>query len=324
MTDMREIEAFLTVCEEVHFGRAAERLGLSTSRVSFLVKRLERRLGARLFERTSRRVGLTEQGEYLFAEIRPATVRIERALADVSAWSGRRREILRVGFATTLLETMAADLTAAFERRHPECRVVQSTHPAAEMLRWLGRDWNVDVMVTWMPGEPALLAVPGLEAGPVIWRQPRGVALAADHPLADRPALDVEELADHEVLSFVGIPQGYADAWTPPVTPAGRAMSLRRVRATYVEEMIRMVAEDGVAHLTFTSLPDRYQVPGVVMVPVIGLPPMTVAAMWPGTTTRHPLAPAFAQAAFARSVEAGWPVGADRDGGRPDRHPSRL
>ncbi|WP_020579650.1 LysR family transcriptional regulator [Actinopolymorpha alba] len=324
MADMREIEAFLTVAEEMHFGRAAERLGLSTSRVSFLVKRLERRVKAPLFERTSRRVALTPQGEYLFAEVRPATVRIERALADVGAWASSHREILRVGFANTLPGSMAADLAAAFERRYQGCRVVPSAHPTADMLSWLDRDWIVDVVVTWMPGEPAQLGVPGLEVGPVIWRERRAVVLAADHPLAGRSTIDAEELADHEVIYAIGVPPGYADGWTPRVTPAGRPMSLRRVSVTYVEEILRMVVEDGVGHLTFVSVPDRYKVPGVVVIPVTGLPPMTVATMWPDTTARHRLAPAFAQAALAHSAEAGWPLDVDRDASHHDRHASGL
>ncbi|MEW9553387.1 LysR family transcriptional regulator [Nonomuraea sp. NPDC050783] len=78
--DMREIEAFLAVAEELHFGRAARRLRLSTSRVSGLVRTLERRVGAPLFERTSRRVHLTAKGELFLAEVRPAYRRLNQAL----------------------------------------------------------------------------------------------------------------------------------------------------------------------------------------------------------------------------------------------------
>jgi DNA-binding transcriptional LysR family regulator len=324
VADIREIEAFLMVAQEMHFGRAAERLRLSTSRVSFLVKRLERRVGAWLFERTSRRVTLTPQGEYLRAEIRPAMAQIERALADVGTWASRRREVLRVGFATTLPAAIAAGLVAAFEKRHQGCRVVQFTQPSAEVLRWLDRDWIVDVLVTWMPEEPARRGVSGIEMGPVIWREPRAVAVAEHHPLAKQKVIDLEELADHEVLHFLGLPPHYSEGWTPRVTPAGRPMRLRHMNATYVEECFRMVAEDGVAHLTFTSILDRYQAPGVVVIPATGLPPMTVTVMWPATTTRHPLAPAFASAALAHAVETSWPRGRDRDGEQHDGPPIRL
>src|SRR5688572_12964992 len=72
MLDRHELEAFLTLAEELHFGRAAERLHLSTSRVSQTIAKLERRIGLPLFHRTSRRVEMTDLGRRLHDEIRPA------------------------------------------------------------------------------------------------------------------------------------------------------------------------------------------------------------------------------------------------------------
>lgn len=293
---MRAIEAFLAVAEELHFGRAAEREGLSTSRISFLVRSLERRVGVALFERTSRRVRLTTQGDYLFAELRSAYIRMERAL-DAAAGSEREGgQILRVGFSTTLPDWLAPTLTSAFERRCPRIRVVRSDHPSAEMLRWLSRDWNVDTFVTWLPGDPDRLRVPGLVCGPPILTEQRAVALAREHPLAGRAEIDIEELADHEVLYGLSLPTGYANAWTPPFTPAGKSMRLRQTAATYVEEALRMVAQGGVGHLSFPSLFEKYRVPGIVLVPVAGVPPMTVAAVWPSSVS-DPHARTFAEGA---------------------------
>jgi DNA-binding transcriptional LysR family regulator len=306
MIEMREIEAFLAVAEELHFGRAGERLGLSTSRVSHLVRTLERRLGVRLLERTSRQVRLSSEGEYLFEEVRPATTRIEQALANVRDFAGS--EILRVGFASTLPEHIASELVRAFERRYPGCRVVQSGRPAVEMfLPRPSREWDIDVFVTWMPGELDSPAIEGLRAGPVILRESRVVALAADHPLANRDVIDIEDLADYEVLYFLGLPTGVAERWAPSVTPAGKPMRLRRLPSTYayVEETMRLVTEDGAAHLTFTSVLSRRSVPGVVLVPVTGLPQMTVIPIWP-RGNRDRLIEAFAKLAHAHAISAGW------------------
>ena len=67
--ELRELQVFLAVAEELHFGRAAERLQINRSRVSQIIKTLELRLGAQLFERTSRRVRLTPIGEQIVTEI---------------------------------------------------------------------------------------------------------------------------------------------------------------------------------------------------------------------------------------------------------------
>jgi len=70
--ELAQIEAFLTLCEELHFGRTAERLRVSQPRVSRLIASLESEIGAALAERTSRRVVLTPLGSRLRDELVPA------------------------------------------------------------------------------------------------------------------------------------------------------------------------------------------------------------------------------------------------------------
>lgn len=91
---MRESETFLTLAEELHFGRlaeelhfgrTAERMMLSTARVTQTVQAFERRIGGRLFDRTSRRVGLTPLGHSLVAELRPAFDALEHTLTEARA-----------------------------------------------------------------------------------------------------------------------------------------------------------------------------------------------------------------------------------------------
>jgi len=65
MLERHELETFLTLAEELHFGRTAERLHVSTARVSQMIKKLERRVGVPLFSRTSRRVELSAVGRRL-------------------------------------------------------------------------------------------------------------------------------------------------------------------------------------------------------------------------------------------------------------------
>src|SRR5438874_2574790 len=83
--DTAEIEVFLMLAEELHFGRTAERLRLPQPRVSRLVAALERRAGGALFERTSRRVRLTPLGQQLASQLRPAYAQLTAALDDARA-----------------------------------------------------------------------------------------------------------------------------------------------------------------------------------------------------------------------------------------------
>ncbi|MCO5967180.1 LysR family transcriptional regulator [Actinoallomurus soli] len=275
--EMREIEAFLEVARELHFGRAAARLGVSTPRVSQAVRALERRVGAPLFERTSRHVRLTPLGERLHAELRPAYDRMERALEE--ARRGASAEVLRVGVATSLPATAVDGPIRAFERAHPHCAVVRSALPNTDPTRW-GDDWPVDVFVGWLPADSAPIRAMGFAVGPAWLREERAVLVAAGHPLARRAVVDAEELAGHDILYPRGMPEQLADLWIPPATPAG--VPLRRVRrhtSASLEEAIVMVAEGDVVHLTVASLrPDN---PRVLTVPVAGLPPVVCAPVWP-------------------------------------------
>src|SRR5690349_20158069 len=96
--ERNEIEAFLSVAEELHFGRAAVRLRISPSRVSQTIQQIERRVAAALFERTSRRVALTPIGQQLLTELRPANDQMQRAIENATSAGRGIDGLLEVGF----------------------------------------------------------------------------------------------------------------------------------------------------------------------------------------------------------------------------------
>lgn len=75
--DLRELRTFLALCEEMHFGRAAERLDISQGRVTQIIKHMETKLGSSLFERTSRRVSITPSGERLRERLTPVLAELD-------------------------------------------------------------------------------------------------------------------------------------------------------------------------------------------------------------------------------------------------------
>jgi DNA-binding transcriptional LysR family regulator len=94
--ELRELRIFLSLADELHFGRTAERLGISQPAVSEAVRALESRLGVKVFDRTSRRVRLTPAGEALQRNLTPAMAAVDQALADTSELSAAVRGLLRV------------------------------------------------------------------------------------------------------------------------------------------------------------------------------------------------------------------------------------
>src|SRR5215207_8768024 len=97
---LREIRAFLTLAEELHYGRTAERLGVTPSRVSQTIRLLETRVGGKLFDRTSRRVRLTPLGERLRDDAAPAYEQLRRAYAAAQEIATGVAGTLRLGMYT--------------------------------------------------------------------------------------------------------------------------------------------------------------------------------------------------------------------------------
>ena len=191
--DTAEIEVFLVLAEELHFGRTAERLRLPQPRVSRLVAALERRAGGALFERTSRRVRLTPLGQQLVGQLRPAYAQLTAALDDARAAARQAAGVIRIGFSPTSNMTVLTRLTEAFEARHPGSRAVLDVVPNFDPYSALRRG-ELDVLVNWLAVDE-----PDLTAGPVLEYRDRVLAVARADPLAARASVTLEDLADREL-----------------------------------------------------------------------------------------------------------------------------
>ena len=275
--ELREARLFLTLAEELHFGRTAERLQVTPSRASQTLRELEQKLGAQLVHRTSRRVQLTPFGETFLKDLRPAyeqlTGVLERAGADARTLEGT----LRLG----LLSDPAGgphlvEIIQTFEAQHAECtvEVVQMSwdDPFARL-----RANEVDLMATWVP-----LEQPDLVVGPILTSQPRALAVAADHPLARRDSVDVEELADHRVLRLGKWPKELQEAVLPSRSPDGRPIPSTRIpvgERAVLDVSVR-VARGDLAFPTVASASLHMGEPDLVFVPIAGLPPLRGALVW--------------------------------------------
>lgn len=304
--EIREVEAFLAVAEELHFGRAATRLHVRPTSVSQNIRSLERRIGAPLFERTTRRVSLTPLGERLLADLRPAYQAMEAALNTAHEAAAHHAASLRVAFATSMSRRISAEMVEAFRQSRPQCQVVRTALPTAALHAKQVPDLgDVDLFITWAPGGPGVLQAPSWVVGPVLATVPRALLVARNHPLAGRVSVDVEELTDHPLFFMQSTEPasdrmaGYIDAWTPSHTPEGRPLNrVRHMNGPYVEELITTIAEGWLAHVTVEGLTEIYQHQNVTAVPLTGLPPIPVVAAWPATG-HNPMVKAFVQAAIA-------------------------
>ena len=286
MIEKHELEAFLTLAGERHFGRTAERMHVSTTRVSQTIKKLERRVGAPLFQRTSRRVELTPIGRQLAADLQPAwdmiAAGLERAVLSGRGVTG----VLHVGFVGAAGGQLLIDAAERLHGRAPGCDVRVREVQLVDAVPWL-LDGEVEVLLTCFPPERD-----GLDAGPVLVTEARMLAVPAGHALADRRFVSVEDLAGVTLLRP-------PDALPGSASPAGsrRGASVdHRARGRSFQEILTLVGAGRGVFEIGAHARRYYARPDVANVPFRDAPTVQWILMWraDGATAR---VRAFAEAA---------------------------
>lgn len=213
--ELREIEIFLTLAEELHFGRTADRLHVSVARVSQAIKKQERAVGAALFERTSRSVRLTPVGEQLRQDLQPHYKRLKESVERAALAAREKTDIVRIGM---IGGGIAQDLRAvleAFREQNPSAELKIRNMTFGDPFGPL-RNGEVDVAILWLP-----VREPDLTVGPVIFTEPIVLALPARHPLAGQESVSYEDLADLVIVD-TPMPRYWREAVIPTHTPSGR------------------------------------------------------------------------------------------------------
>jgi DNA-binding transcriptional LysR family regulator len=308
--ELRDVETFLVLAEELHFGRTAARLHITQGRVSQTIQSLEREVGAALFERTSRRVRLTAIGEAFRPGAQKGFGELERTLREARQAARDITAELQVGYMASIGGELVTRMAAAFERRHPSCRLVLSAlttiSPAA--LGFAVRP-GIDLALVWSPGGRTPAPIPaGRTVGPVLGQAGRAVLVPDGHPLAARESIGVEDLADYVMLdpSKSWLP-AYRDAWLPTITPTGRPIrftaedvcEMTGRKEMMIDDFLTLVARGRGLHCTVATLLDQFPFPGLSTVPIHDLPAMQVVPVWE-TATETATIHAFVEA--ARSV----------------------
>ncbi|WP_253778797.1 LysR family transcriptional regulator [Goodfellowiella coeruleoviolacea] len=277
MLERLELECFLTLAEELHFGRTAERLHVTRARVSQVIRALERRIGAPLFERTSRSVRLTLLGRRLHAELEPAYHRILRGVASAQAEARKVEGVLSVGYLGTAAGEFVMDVIRAFTRGHPRTDVRIHETQIKDMVGPL-RTGQVDLLVTQLP-----VREPDLVCGPVVLRVPRMLAVPANHPLARRDAVSLEDLARDQVFACSGdVPEYWQEHLAPSRTPGGQPVRRGRMAGTLQETLTLVGAGHGISPVG-ADVCRSYTPRGVVYVPFADAEPFEYGLVWRAT-----------------------------------------
>jgi len=269
--ELRLLRYFVAVAEELHFGRAAKRLGIAQPPLSTAIRTFERQLGVELFRRTSRSVALTAAGESLLRGGRRVLALYAETLAEIEAQARSERSRLRIGFDATAV-VAATRFVRAFRAGHPQIELELVSLSWGESVGELA-DGNVDVAIVRLPVNDVTLSFHA------VFQEARVAVLNAQHRLAQRATLTLEELKGETLV----LPRGTRGGWPREIAVATRLSDAARAAApaaASVEEMIIRVAASHDVGVMPASLAESLRHAGFVHVPLVDAPPSEVALCW--------------------------------------------
>jgi DNA-binding transcriptional LysR family regulator len=195
--ELRPWRQFLAVAEELHFGRAAQRLHMTQPPLTQAIAGLEATLGVRLFDRTKRSVMLTPAGSALLAPVRDLLARAQALPAHARAAAAGEVGALRLAFVSTVGFALLPQWVRAFRQRHPGVRLELIEATGDVQVQALARG---EIDAGFMLHSPGF-AAPGLERL-LIASEPLVLALPEHHPLAAQTTLNLRDVLAEPLVIF--------------------------------------------------------------------------------------------------------------------------
>jgi DNA-binding transcriptional LysR family regulator len=259
--EVRQLRALLAVVDAGTFTGAAAALRVSQASVSRTVAAMERALGARVLQRTTREVSLTSVGARVVGHAR----RVLEEVAAIERAAVQTRGDVRIGYAWAALGRHTTAVQRCWSQSYPGSALVfvQSLTPTAGLT-----EGTADVSVLRRPVADARLrtALLGVER--------RYAAVSADDPLARRRTVSLNDFAGRTIAldSLTGTTT--EELWSPPSAPA----TTRTVRG--VDEWLTVIAAGQAVGITAEATATQHPRPGVVYRPVRDAPPVPVWLAW--------------------------------------------
>lgn len=193
--ELRHLRYFIAVAEELHFGRAAERLHMAQPPLSQQIRQLEEQLGFQLFHRTKRTVQLTEAGTVFLDRCQQLLLQFDQAIQDGQQASRGEIGKLAIGFVSSTAYSVLPSMLHQFRRQVPGVALTLRELTTDQQVQWL-RDKRIDVGFLRPPVDD-----PDFEMITVL-REPLVVALPEQHPLAQIDPVPLRLLASEPFILF--------------------------------------------------------------------------------------------------------------------------
>lgn len=260
--EIQDLRVFIAVAEELHFGRAAERLHLAQPPVSRTIKALEKELGTELFHRTTRSAAITAAGEALLGPARRILAELRRAADDVRAAKSGELGRVSIAFAGTSTQILVGRLSRAARLRHPNLTLeLASQNFAQPAIKRLIND-EADVSIGRWDYIPA-----GIQSR-VLIHEHLVVAVPATHPLSGSESVSMVQFAEDQ---FVTLPPHPGSVLTDRLLRLTHGAGFDPVIAQVAPDTwtaLSLVAAEVGVHLTISSVAENTHAQGFSFLPV--------------------------------------------------------
>jgi DNA-binding transcriptional LysR family regulator len=193
--ELRHLRSFVAVAEELHFGRAAERLHIAQSPLSQQIQRLERQVGVALFDRNRRKVELTEAGQAMLGHAREALAQADLGANAARGAAAGQAGTLRIGFLASAALELLATIVPPWRAVAPVASLEFVEGSSGEHIAGV-RERRLDVAFVrpTQPGDDLVVEE--------VWREPVVAVVPAGSPLARRKSLRLKDLDGQPFVLF--------------------------------------------------------------------------------------------------------------------------
>jgi DNA-binding transcriptional LysR family regulator len=269
---LRDLRYFVAVAEELHFGRAAERLHLSQPALSKQIRGLEATLRAQLFRRDRRQVELTAAGAALYAVAGDLLRDWDEGVAVVADAAASESRVLRVGTLTSIGRALYPAILEHFAKRQPGWQVELRSFGWGDATAGL-RDQATDAAFVWLPVDDPLIE------SEVLAVERRFVALSVAHLLAGRSSVGFGEIADEPITALPASAGSAREFWLAAESRGGLAPRVA-AEVSSADEVFEIVSSGAAITLLAEGNAAIYARPGIACVPVSDLAPARFAIAW--------------------------------------------
>jgi DNA-binding transcriptional LysR family regulator len=269
--ELRHLRYFVAVAEELHFGRAAQRLHIQQPPLSRQIQLLEAELGFSLFERSRRRVELTPAGTALLGRTRQVFDALDVAVHDARSASEGESGRLVIGYPSSLAYSGLPELLRAFRTRFPAVELSLRELPPGDQIDGL-KAGNLDVgFVRTSLDDPTLVAE-------LVRRESLMVVLPDDHRLATRRNIPLPDLAREP---FVMFPRARGPAFFDQLMALCGAAGFapRIVHEAAQLDIVSMVAAGFGVSIMPASM-RNFRRPGLAFRAIVGAPQVELLIVW--------------------------------------------